>query len=281
MVPLGINTASLQKRRDISIEDMVDFVIANNFHAVEFRDEYPFSENISEEKAEQIGEKLSAHGIACSIHLPFYDINLAAFRADVRKAGIKILKKSLKIAWKLGATTATVHGGSMRRNYYSEKWEERAYNLSIESLRELTAEAENYGITILLENLNLFKKNEHVVHAYPEIMLKTKKELDNRIGFTLDIGHVVSTSLNPVQFARELGPNNIILAHLNDNHFTSDEHLAVGEGKIDYRTFMRAYLSENWKFPLLFETATVESAIKSKNYLTSLIENLKTLLISN
>ena len=128
-----------------------------------------------------------------------------------------------------------------------------------------------YNIKILVENLNLFKKNERVVHAYPDVMLKAKRELGDRIGFTLDIGHVVSTPLSPVNFAEQIGPENIILAHLNDNHLTSDEHLAVGEGKIDYDSFIKVYVLENWKFPLLFETATVKSALKSREYISALI----------
>ncbi len=274
MVQLGINTASLQKRRDISVDEIVDFIIENGFSAVEFRDEYPFSENISDKKAESIKEKLIQNNIRCSVHLPFYDINLAAFREDVRRAGINILKKSLNKAWKLGASTVTVHGGSMRRNYYSENWEAYAYKLSLLSLKELVEEASKYNITILLENLNLFKKNERVVHALPEEMLKTKRELNNRIGFTLDVGHIVSTSLDPVAFVEKLGSNNILLSHLNDNHLTSDEHLAVGEGLIDYQTFITAYIERKWKFPLLFETTTVESALKSRKYINRLIENI-------
>ncbi len=274
MVQLGVNTASLQKQRDISVDEIVDFIIDNGFSAVEFRDEYPFSENISDEQAKRIKEKLTKNNIRCSVHLPFYDINIAAFREDVRKAGIKILKKSIKMAWKLGASTVTIHGGSLRRNYYSKNWEEYAYKLSLFSLKELVEEASKYNITLLLENLNLFKKNELVIHALPEIMLKTKHELNDRIGFTLDIGHIVSTPLDPVIFVEKLNPKNIILSHLNDNHLTSDEHLAVGEGLIDYPNFIRAYIENGWNFPLLFETTTVESALKSREYINTLIKNL-------
>ncbi|NOY09252.1 MAG: sugar phosphate isomerase/epimerase [Spirochaetes bacterium] len=271
MVPIGLNTASLQKRRDIGIDEIVDFVLDNNFSAVEFRDEYPFSENVSKEEAELIKEKLAGNNIRCSVHLPFYDINLSAFRPDVRIAGLNILKKSLNKAWRLGAVTVTVHGGSMRRNYYSESWEEYAYKLSIESLKELADEAEKYNIRILVENLNLFKKNELVVHYLPDIMLKTKKELNDRIGFTFDVGHAVSTPLNPVDFVEHLGSGNIVLAHLNDNHLNSDEHLAVGDGAIDYDSFVEAYINRGWGFTLLFETATVESALRSKAYLNRLV----------
>jgi len=45
----------------------------------------------------------------------------------------------------------------------------------------------------------------------------------------------------------------------------------VGEGKIDYGSFIKAYIERGWYFPLLFETATVESALKSKEYLSALI----------
>ena len=272
MIKLGVNTASLQKKQDIKAYGIVDFIIKEEFKAVEFRDEYPFSENVSERDAELIRERLLENNIQCSVHLPFYDINLAAFREDVRQAGISVSKKSIYKSYLLGASTVTVHGGNMRTNYYSEKWLEHAYELSLDSLKELVNEASKYGIRVLLENLNLFKKNERVIHAYPEELLKTKEEMDNSIGFTLDIGHVVSTESDIVGFIHELGPENIFLAHLNDNHLVSDEHLAVGDGIIDYDSFIKAYIEEKWDFPLLFETISVDSVLKSRRHLIKLIE---------
>ncbi len=270
-VPVGVNTASLQKRRTVSVKELVYFIIKNNFSAVEFRDEYPFGENLTTEDAEWVREALAEHKIPVSVHLPFYDINLSAFREDVRLAGVNILLKSLEKAAELGAVTATIHGGSMRSNFYAEDWFEKAYELSIDSLKRIVSVAESLGITILLENLNLFKKSERVVHAFPDIMLKTKEALENKIGFTFDVGHAVSTPIDPVSFVLQLGPDNVRLAHLNDNHLKSDEHLAVGDGLIDYPSFIKAYITNQWKFPLLFETHSVESALKSKKYLEGLI----------
>ncbi len=77
-----------------------------------------------------------------------------------------------------------------------------------------------------------------------------------------------------MSFVRGLGPETVYLAHLNDNDLKSDQHLAVGAGRIDYRAFMRAYLREAWTFPLLLETQTAEQALSCKVYLEDLVKEI-------
>lgn len=275
MVKIGINTSCLQKHNRPGIRDILAFAFDNSFQVVEFRDEYPFAEDLTGEDIQWAREQMEERGIGCSVHLPFYDLDLSAFRHDLRMAAVHSVVKSVEIAAELGAGTVTVHGGSMKCNYYSAEWEKTAEELSLDSLARINRECKERGIKLLIENLNLFSDRVHRVHALPAKLLETKAELGDNIGFTLDIAHAVSTPLNPVEYALALGPENIKLAHLNDNNLKADQHLGLGMGRIDYRSFMKSYLEEKWDFPLLFETKTVEYALTSKAYLEKLIKEIE------
>ncbi|MEW5815912.1 MAG: sugar phosphate isomerase/epimerase family protein [Spirochaetota bacterium] len=272
MITIGLNSSCLQKHNNTSIREIVEFVLEHGFKGVEFRDEYPFCENLTNEEIEWVRNTVKSFGLICSVHLPYYDLNLSAFRDELRLAAVHCILKSVRAAHRIGARTVTIHSGSMRRNYYADNWEERAEKLTNESLRVIVNECEQYGITLLIENMNVFKKEVHRVHATPASMLNTLKVLDGKIGFTYDIAHAVSTSIDPVTFVETLGSDKIYLAHLNDNDLKSDQHLAVGDGKIDYRSFMKAYIDRGWKFPLFCESQRAESALASKVYLQKIIE---------
>ena len=274
-VKIGINTSCFQKHNRPGIRDILAFVFDNNFKVVEFRDEYPFAEDLTRGDIQWAREQMEKRGLWCSVHLPFYDLDLSAFREGLRMAGIDSLIRSVQIAAELGAGTVTIHGGSMKSNYYSAEWEKTAEELSLDSLSRINRECKKSGIKLLIENLNLFSDRIHRVHALPAKLVETKAELGDNIGFTLDIAHAVSTPLNPVEYALALGPENIKLAHLNDNDLQSDQHLGLGMCRIDYHSFMKAYLEKKWEFPLLFETQSVEYALTSKAYLEKLIKEIE------
>jgi len=244
MVKIGINTSCCQKHNRPGIRDILAFVFDNNFQVVEFRDEYPFAEDLTGEDIEWAREQMEERGIWCSVHLPFYDLDLSAFREGLRIAAVESLIRSVQTAAELGAGTVTVHGGSMKRSYYSAEWEKTAEELSLDSLAQINRECKKRGIKLLIENLNLFSDRVHRVHALPAKLLETKAELGANIGFTLDIAHAVSTPLNPVEYALALGPENIKLAHLNDNNLKADQHLGLGMGRIDYRSTSKVYLEK-------------------------------------
>lgn len=81
----------------------------------------------------------------------------------------------------------------------------------------------------------------------------------NPVGFTLDLRHAQLLSGDPVQFFHALGPERIRAAHVHDNDGTADDHLPPGQGMIDWRAFLFAYLRHGCGFPLFLELADGES----------------------
>jgi len=94
------------------------------------------------------------------------------------------------------------------------------------------------------------------------------RELFDRIpssffGFCLDVGHQHSFSRTPLKAWLEELQSVLREIHLHDNDGTSDSHLPIGEGTIDFVELFR-YLGSNGMKPLLtLEPHREEHLVKS------------------
>ena len=89
------------------------------------------------------------------------------------------------------------------------------------------------------------------------------------LGVCLDLGHAHALSRTPLAawFAR-LGPR-IAQFHLHDNHGVWDEHLAVGDGTVDYTAFDALSLALGRDIPHVIEGRDVAAAELSVQRLLS------------
>ena len=85
---------------------------------------------------------------------------------------------------------------------------------------------ERYGIILLLENM---------WEPDPAIITKILDKIDSPyLKACLDVGHATLYSRLPISaWAASLGPH-LIYTHLHNNHGDADEHLAFGDGVIDF-----------------------------------------------
>ena len=90
----------------------------------------------------------------------------------------------------------------------------------------LAEQAEQYGICLLLENM---------WEPAPAIICRILDRVRSPyLKACLDVGHAVLYSHLPIsEWVRDLGEH-LIYTHLHNNHGTTDEHLAFGDGVIDF-----------------------------------------------
>ncbi|MBE7030566.1 MAG: endonuclease IV [Ruminococcaceae bacterium] len=136
---------------------------------------------ITQPTAQKLGEAAREHGIALSIHAPYY-INLATDDEEKRVRGVKYITDTLQAADWMGATRIVVHSGACA------KMERRtAMQYAEKTLRLALDEAKNLGLS-------------HV-HICPETMGKINQlgDLDEVIELcriddsflpTIDFGHL-------------------------------------------------------------------------------------------
>jgi len=208
---------------------------------------------------EEITEALSTSDIEVQIHAPLNDVNIASINPEIRKASVKEVKKSMKMASMIGAKIVTVHPGLY--SPLSVYWD-GATDISKRSLRELKEYAEELEVVLALENLpEMWLTMCSTVEETKEFL----KELD--IEFCLDIGHAYTAG--ELDEFLDLSPVNV---HIHDNVGKDDVHLKLGNGDIDLKHALNSLKEYGGNF--VIEGREIEELVESKKYLTKLLDEM-------
>jgi len=154
-------------------------------------------------------------------------IDLISGSPDRRVAAIARdrYQHNLDIAGALRATVIDFHANYLPlvdHPSYLPDWEKR----QIDFWGPLAEEARRVGVTLVLENM---------WEPDPRIIFRVLARIDSpHLRACLDVGHASLYSRLPVSvWIKELG-HHLIYTHLHNNHGTTDEHLAFGDGVIDF-----------------------------------------------
>ncbi len=134
------------------------------------------------------------------------------------------------------------------------------YKDNKEKLREINMEyynilrpyAESCGIRICLENMfqrdPIGKNIVQSVCCFDGGFIDYFDSLDNNtLTCCLDIGHCGLVGTKPQDAIRMLGHDRIGALHVHDNDFISDQHRAIGMGKIDWDEVAKALADIDYK----------------------------------
>ena len=190
-----------------------------------------------------------------SVHAPSSEINIAAVSERIRSASVDELGDILAICNRIGAEHLVVHPG------YSPYDQVRGRSVSslLHSLDDLAQLQEEHGVRVCIENMGGWECCHFRTPAFlPELATRG-------LGCTLDCGHAqLNGNLNEF-----LATGDFCHVHLHDNGGKTDDHIACGDGTIDYSGIWK-------KFPqyatLVIETRELAAANRSITYLTSLME---------
>ncbi|MBZ3935302.1 sugar phosphate isomerase/epimerase family protein [Methanimicrococcus blatticola] len=201
--------------------------------------------------SENSSEILSSFSLSYSIHAPTLDINLAAVREKIRKAGVEIINESAVFCMNNNIEILVVHPG-----YAADvQTLPAAYKSFEKSTAELEKIKEETGVRICIENMPnaeiyLFKTPEDE----KKINLKSKN-----LEFILDIGHA-NTAGNLNEFLEK----EIAHYHIHDNAGDVDNHLGFGNGTIGFNILEQIVKkAKKDKAVLIAENKTVEEALKT------------------
>lgn len=201
-------------------------------------------------KFEKTAKILKKEGLICTIHAPYSDLSLGAIDKKVRRISIDRIKKALDIASLFEARSVVCHTGFDYRHYFN--LEDRWIKNSIESIINILEYAHTIKIPIMLENVyelntEIFKKIFGIIES-------------NLIGFCLDFGHQnVFSELTVDQWLEDLG-DRLGQLHLHDNMGVNDDHLAIGEGVLDFNRLF-SWLYAQKKVPIMTLEPHEEKAI--------------------
>jgi sugar phosphate isomerase/epimerase len=194
------------------------------------------------EKLETILDKISIYNFECTVHAPFsaedpkYPLALSVDTSRMGEREFAIMEESISLANRIGAGIVVLHPGRVGPD------REKAYSSMVSNLQTLASIAEDYGVTLGLENKEGTDPSNFCCEA--EELARTIETVNSvHLKATFDIGHANLTcggnSEKLRAFVKTLRKH-IIHLHLHDNNgqwsekFDGDEHLAPGKGCTDF-----------------------------------------------
>jgi len=148
-------------------------------------------------------------------------------------ASMKRLKQSLANANALDAKMWVFHPA--QRTGIGQFYPDADYQTMFQSIKELYAVGEEYGVNLALENL---PHKYWFLMSTPAEFMRFYKETNLPVGITLDLGHAhLEGQIKP--FIDQLA-DKIVHIHASNNYGSDDEHNGVEDGTIDYQWFVEA-----------------------------------------
>ncbi|MBU1109078.1 MAG: sugar phosphate isomerase/epimerase [Candidatus Riflebacteria bacterium] len=212
-------------------------------------------DNISAESVASLKAMLDSHKFASSMHAPFMEQDIGAVDNALRQRSLGRLLKTLEVADQLGSQRIVIHPGygEMINNSDFLQWLQRA----TEPLKLLLERAIELNLKIAFEN---------IYDSTPARLHQLLQTVDSRnAGICFDTGHYNLFSELPMQAWLDKLGSNILVCHIHDNDKSGDQHLAIGDGCIDYSPLITWYnrLAPEAKPVLTLEALNRPDVIKS------------------
>lgn len=182
---------------------------------------------LSKQRVEVLKDIGSSHGLKYSVHAPFADVNISSPSRSFLRAMLKRLEQSIMRAQALDAYIWVFHPGM--RTGISSFYPGMDWLQNLKSIRALARTAEEYGVSIAIEN---------VPEPFPGLMKSVSDfeefyaRFEGNMGLVLDVGHA-NVNGQTESFLKAF-PDRIVHMHLSDNDGKSDQHLGIGWGTVNW-----------------------------------------------
>ncbi|WP_292491108.1 sugar phosphate isomerase/epimerase family protein [Methanoculleus sp. 10] len=197
-------------------------------------------------------ETCSSFDLGYTVHAPVADINIASGNEHLRRAAVRVISDLAEVCDRIGAGRLVVHPGHI----WGEEMRGAAERALSASLNDLAAIQRDVNVRLAVENMGAW---DICFFREPGFLARLA---DSGLGFALDVGHA-HVNGNLGLFLEEGGA---IHVHLHDNCGSRDDHLACGEGSIDFRRVLQALPRSATK---VVEPVSFRQYEKSLDYLRS------------
>jgi len=238
---------------DRDILDAVDYAADHGFGYIVPDLMIPrfFPENLDRQERRRIRRHSESRGVSLSFHAPSDNLNLVAPYPEVRRAVLKRMKLSLRLAQDLGAERFTVHStaplsfasGGEKGTYLRDHWQ--VYKAALrESLKGILEAAG--GVQVCVENAPLDELTEEVL----EELLIDEENLFLTWDVLKSLSPAHGSPLERVEafFLRHL--SRIRECHLYDMRPGGYGHDQLGAGSLDYGRYLRLLAPHDVHFTL-------------------------------
>jgi len=204
------------------------------------------------ENFRKISDVLASTKLKATVHAPYGDLNLATLNDPIYRESIRQITTCIERAADI-TDRVTFHPGYM--SPVGKLVPQKIWGLQKAALQEIGKVAHDHGVLACLENMISVK--EFLCRDAGELVGMT--EGIEGIGMTFDFGHA-NTMGKVAEFLPIVGKANHI--HIHDNHGERDEHLALGDGTIDWKA-VGAEVRKKYHGVVVIEGRSVPEAKKS------------------
>lgn len=203
---------------------------------------------ISQDRRKKLVQKAKENGLQYYVHAPIADVNLMSLNVGIRAEARRQLIECIRFTRDIGAKRMVFHiGGKPYMGLYNF---EEGYKHCIEALEPVVSTAEEYGVTLLMENdPNKFGLGAITIEDCKRIL----DAYAGRLYFLLDVAHAFMVSDTAVrEFTQAFQP---ILkgTHFSDNHRERDLHLGLGDGDMDLKEVLSALKDAHYENEFMLE----------------------------
>lgn len=200
-----------------------------------------------EELFPSLTEELKALPVRYTIHPPAWDINITSENKAIREASFHEYRKAIEFASMINAQHVVIHPGfCFCPQFDKELGKKRAKQY----IHELCDIAKPLNVSLAIENVGYNGSSLFTKEEYEHFL----DDVDETAGYLIDVGHA---NLNGWDIASTIinVKDRLFALHLHDNAATGDDHLAIGEGTIDWPSIFNAIADENIDCQLILEYA--------------------------
>lgn len=174
-----------------------------------------------------IAQRFHQHSRTITLHAPFNDMSPGSPDPAVRAVTRKRFEQTLQLIPLFKPKTVVCHANydRKRHSYFRDSWIEN----SLKMWSWFSACVNDEGSRLMLENV--------YEHSPDDIRIFFERLETQRVGFCLDTGHQAAFSRTSLsEWVDSLAPY-LAQLHLHDNFCEDDDHMGLGQGKIDFTTF--------------------------------------------
>lgn len=249
-------------------EEYFKFAFDNGFDRIDLGCSAPsnFPHTYTKDRIKRVKELGKKYNIPYGLHSASY-VNTAEIMPIVRKASEQHLLDYINLSKVIGAEYCVIHCG-----YYFSKFKDLVMENLFKTFRPAVRLAEDIDLPLVIENMNAVHPDSEIVYlgvTIDELNQAFKKVPSTHLGLALDIGHA---NLLPggVEPWIDAFPDKIFHLHLSDNDGVLDQHLALGEGNIEFAEIFDKLKSVGFNGTATLEVGNEEKRLKSLNFLKNL-----------
>jgi sugar phosphate isomerase/epimerase len=211
-------------------------------------------DSVQDRDLDRVKNWLNKNKLLCTIHAPFRDMSPGSVDTKVRQITLERYLHVIQIAKDLQPRCMVIHPG-FDDMHDDESEKTRWLANSLNTWETMLAHAGNFTFCV-----------ENVFQTNPETILTLLRALDTpQVGHCFDTGHFnLFARCTLDEWFDKLGAY-IREVHLHDNHGERDDHLAVGEGQIDFDHIFTLLTKHHIKPELVLEAHTEQQALLAIN----------------